>query len=407
MNNPFKAISISLIPNFKFKDILYIKSLIIRPWLHFNNKPQLQLKENLSKYLDQKYIQLFDNGRSALYFLLKAFDIKEDDEVIIQSLTCSVVSASILWTKATPVYIDVDKSYNIDPGKLISVINNKTKAIIVQHTFGTPANLDKIISICKKHKIILIEDCAHGLGASYKNKKLGSFGQASFYSFGRDKVISGIWGGAISTNDKNINDKIINLTKDLPQRSFLWTLKTLLYSPFINIILQTYSLLNIGKILHFILRKTKLLSDAIEHFEKKAQKPSTFYREISPQLCLIIIKQLNSIDSIIKHRQQIAYFYSQELSSSFNPDSSYLRYTLEINKPNELRKFSASKKIFLGDWYNTVISPKDINTDTFKYIDNSCQNAQSKTLKIINLPTNPNLSLLDARKVVNIIKQWK
>ena len=86
---------------------------------------------------------------------------------------------------------------------------------------------------------------------------------------------------------------------------------------------------------------------------------------------------------------------------------SVLEYSIETNNPNKLRQYSATKNIFLGDWYNTVIAPKDINLSLFKYKTNSCPKAESATKTIINLPTNPNLSLVDAKKVVNIIKQWK
>jgi len=407
MNNPFKTIAISLIPNFNFSDVVFSKLLIFKPWKYFDEKPQCQLKKDLSKYLDQKYVQLFDSGRNALYFLLKAINIKSGDEIIIQSLTCSVVPAAILWAKAIPIYIDIDKNYNLDPEKLAASITSKTKAIIVQHTFGTPANLDKIIAICKAKKIILIEDCAHGLGGSYRGQKLGTFGQASFYSFGRDKVISGVWGGAISTNDQEINDSLLRLTLNLPTHGYGWTTKQLWYPPLMYIITKTYNFLKIGKILHFIFRKIKLLSDAVTLEEKLSQKPVIFYQGLPSPLCLLISKQLKKIDCMVQHRQRLAYFYSQQLNTPYNSNSSYLRYSIEVNNPNKLRKSAASKSIFLGDWYSTVISPKDIDSNIFKYIPNSCPQAEKVTQTIINLPTNPNLSLVDAQKVVNIIKQWK
>lgn len=407
MNNPFKAITISLIPNYKVSDVIYSKLLALQPWKFSNKNSQIELETSLSKYLNQKYIKTFDSGRTALYFLLKAIDTKAGDEIIVQALTCSVVSASILWTEANPIYVDIDKTLNIDPEKLISSITPKTKAVIIQHTFGTPANLDKIVSICKSKKIILIEDCAHGLGNSYKNQKLGTFGQASFYSFGRDKVISGIWGGAISTNDESIYQKISDLTKKLPEHSFLWTLKTLMYSPLMFWITKTYGLLKIGKIIHFISRKVKILSDAITPGEKQAIKPAIFYKNLPSPICLLVSRQLQQIDSIIQHRQQLAYFYSQQLNTPYNPDSSYLRYSIEVKDPNKLRKLAATKNIFLGDWYNTVIAPKDIDLELFKYKIGSCPKAEAVTKTIINLPTNPNLSTIDAQKVVNIIKPWK
>lgn len=407
MTNPFKIIAISLVPNFKFQDIFLSFKLSLQPWLNSNPKPQQQLIESLSKYLGQKYIHLFDSGRVSFYFLLKALDIQKNDEVIIQAFTCSVVPASILWTGATPIFADIDKTYNLDPKDLKNKITSKTKAVVIQHTFGTPANIDEIQKICKQNKITLIEDCAHGLGNNYKGQKLGSFGKASFYSFGRDKVISGIWGGAISTNDPIISKKIEELVKNLPERKNSWIFQTLIYPILMYKIIQTYSFLNLGKFLHFILRRSKILSDAITPQEKKGEIPIVFYKNLPSPICPLILNQLKKINAMIQHRQKLAFFYSQQLEVEYNPNSSYLRFPMQIEKPNELRAFSASKNIILGDWYSTVITPKDIEPSKFGYIYNSCPKAENLTKLIINLPTNPNISLKEAEKVVKIIKQWK
>ncbi len=407
MNNPFKTIAISLIPNFTFSDVVRSKLLIFQPWNYQNSDSQNTLKKNLATYLNQKHVELFDSGRTALYFLLQALNIKTGDEVIIQSFTCSVVPASIIWTGAVPIYADIDKTYNLDPEKLSKLITPKTKAVIIQHTFGTPANIDKIVSVCKSKKIILIEDCAHGFGNSYKGQKLGTFGQASFYSFGRDKVISGVWGGAVSINDSQIFENLRKLTSKLPRHTLSWTLKQLIYPPLMFVITKTYSFFKLGKVLHFCFRRLHLLSDAITPQEKQGIKPKTFYQGLPSPLCLLVINQLKKIDAFIQHRQRLAHFYSEKLNTKFDPSSSYLRYSLEIDNPQKIRSKSALKNIFLGDWYTTVIAPKDINLSHFMYQTGSCPQAEAMTQKIINLPTNPNLSLADAQKVVNIIKQWK
>ena len=79
---------------------------------------------------------------------------------------------------------------------------------MIQHTFGLPANINKISAICKEHGLTLIEDCAHCLGAEYNRQKLGTFGKASFFSFGRDKIISSVSGGAVSINDPVLAERI-------------------------------------------------------------------------------------------------------------------------------------------------------------------------------------------------------
>src|SRR5581483_4013141 len=112
-----------------------------------------------------------------------------------QAFTCVAVPNSVLWTGAKAIYADIDETGNLDPKDLEKKITKKTKAVIIQHTFGIAANMDAIQKVLKGKKIILIEDCAHALGASYKGKKLGTFGEFAFFSFGRDKVISSVFGG--------------------------------------------------------------------------------------------------------------------------------------------------------------------------------------------------------------------
>lgn len=115
--------------------------------------------------------------------------------MILQAYTCVSVSNAIIATGAKPIYVDIDaQTLNINPQLIEKHITQKTKAIIVQHTFGIPADIHAIQSIVKKHQLFFIEDCAHALGAQYKEKMVGSFGDIAVYSFGRDKVISSVNG---------------------------------------------------------------------------------------------------------------------------------------------------------------------------------------------------------------------
>ncbi len=86
----------------------------------------------------------------------------------MQAFTCNAVSNPIFWAGAKPIYVDIDETYNMDPADLKNKISSKTKAVIVQHTFGVPAQIEKIQEICKKNKLILIEDMAHALGSKYQ-----------------------------------------------------------------------------------------------------------------------------------------------------------------------------------------------------------------------------------------------
>ena len=203
MNHWFsRVISCGLAPNLEADDIWQAWRVLWQPWTWRKEEAITEVKEWFSGYLGVRDVYLFNSGRAALLAILKAFNIGERDEVLIQAFTCVAVPNSIIWAGAKPIYVDIDRSFNLDPTDLEAKITKKSCAIIVQHTFGIPAQIEKIIEIAKMHKLIVIEDCAHSLGVTYKSKKLGNFGDAAFFSFGRDKVVSSVWGGAAIINSK-------------------------------------------------------------------------------------------------------------------------------------------------------------------------------------------------------------
>lgn len=159
--------------------------------------------------LDQNgYTFSFSSGRMALYAILEALNIGEGDEVILPAFTCEVVVYALLYRKIRPIYADIEPyTFNLDIRKIEGLITPKTKAIVAQHTFGVPCELEEILNIANKHSIFVIEDCALSLGSNYNGRPVGTFGHASFFSTDRTKVISTMWGGMAFTKDKEIAEK--------------------------------------------------------------------------------------------------------------------------------------------------------------------------------------------------------
>ncbi|MEI7425017.1 MAG: DegT/DnrJ/EryC1/StrS family aminotransferase, partial [Candidatus Staskawiczbacteria bacterium] len=202
MSRYFAPISISLSPNVEKDDLRLALNLIIRPWLWKRGKAIKELESEFKKYLGVKYAFSFNSGRSSFFAILKSLNLQDNDEVLLQAFTCNAVPNPILWVKLKPVYVDCNMDdFNIDPVDLESKITTKTRVVVVQHTFGLPANMDVIRGICGAYNLILIEDCAHSLGAEFNGLKVGSHSKASFFSFSRDKIISSIYGGMATTND--------------------------------------------------------------------------------------------------------------------------------------------------------------------------------------------------------------
>jgi len=141
-------------------------------------------------------------GRTAIYLILKSLGLKEGDEVLIPSFVCETVIKAILRASLTPRLVDIDnKTFTIDPSSVRESITPKTRALIAVHTFGQPCDLKALGEITKDAGIYLIEDCAQALGAKYRDKPVGTFGDASMFSFHIDKVLSTGFGGMTLTKD--------------------------------------------------------------------------------------------------------------------------------------------------------------------------------------------------------------
>lgn len=153
-------------------------------------------------------------SRNCLYLLLKALNLNINDEIIVPGFICESIIQVIRQAALRPIFVDVDyESVNISPEKIIKAITSKTKIIYVIHSFGICSKIDEISSIAKKNSLILIEDIAHSLGSSIKDRQLGTFGQFVILSF--TKTMINYQGGAIATNDVIILNKMKELKTSL------------------------------------------------------------------------------------------------------------------------------------------------------------------------------------------------
>ena len=177
-------------------------------WIMQGPKVEM-LEKEIASYVTTTHAIAVSSGTAALHLSLLALGIKEGDEVIVPSFSFVATSNCVLYVGATPVFADIDKkTFNIEPQDIEKKITKKTKAIIAVHQIGLPAKLDKIQEICKKYKLLLIEDAACALGAQFQGKKIGSFGDVACFSFHPRKSITTGEGGMITTNNKEIAEML-------------------------------------------------------------------------------------------------------------------------------------------------------------------------------------------------------
>jgi len=408
----FKPISISLSPNTEPDDIWLALKLIFQPWLWKKGKVIQELEDEFKKYLGVKYAISFNSGRSALMAILSSAALTKEDEVLLQSFTCNAAANPIIWSGLKPVYIDCNETtFNIDVEDLKRKITERNRAVMVQHTFGLPANMDEISEICRQNNLILIEDCAHSLGATYKGKKVGTFGKAAFFSFSRDKVISSVYGGMVVTNDDELAKKIKEYQKKIGYPSYFWIKQQLLHPILINcLILPTYKIL--GKYLLVLFQKLQILSKAVQQREKFGEKPDYFPKRLPDVLAILALNQFKKLERFNNHRKKIASFYYNELKNThFGLPSAteqiYLRFTIKHSRAHEIIRKARKKNILIGDWYESPIVPPDTELDKMQYKIGSCPKAEKLAKETLNLPTHINASKDDVKKIIEFLEQFK
>jgi len=180
------------------------KSNYIAPVGEFINR----FEESVKNYTKSQNAVALINATSGIHLALRILGIKENDKVAVSSFTFIGSVTPVLYQQAKPIFIDSDESWNMSPELLKKAIKeNEIKAVIVTHLYGQMAKIEEIVKICKENNIYLIEDSAESLGASYKNKQSGTFGDFGVYSFNGNKILTTSGGGMLVSDNKEWIEK--------------------------------------------------------------------------------------------------------------------------------------------------------------------------------------------------------
>ena len=386
--------------------------MLWQPWKWGKGSAAEKLEEKFAERLGVQHAYSFNSGRSAFLAILDSLGLEKGSEVLLQAFTCNAVPNPVLWNGLTPVYVDCNKEdFNIDVQDLERKMTPKSKVVLVQHTFGLPADMDRIMEICQKHNVILIEDCAHALGATYKGKEVGTFGKAAFFSFSRDKVISCVYGGMAVTNDPDTAERIRQYHDKTSYPSSYWIWQQLVHPVAMNWkILPTYGLF--GKYLLVLFQKLHVLSKAVAAKEKWGEKPDYFPKCMPNALALLALSQLEKLDRFNSHRKELAIQYHSDLrDTSFllpeqfaERENIFLRFTVRHANAHNIIKKAWEQNILLGDWYTSVLVPEGTDMVAMQYQKGSCPNAERLAKTTLNLPTHINIREWQYNKVIDFLR---
>ena len=212
-------------PSLKGNEAKYLQQCIKSGWVSSEGPFVAEFETRISEYVGRQFGVAVANGSAALDIAVKSLHIGVGDEVIIPALTIISPAFSVTSAGAIPVLVDSDPlTWNMDVSKIEARITPRTRAVIVVHLYGLPAEMDAIVELANKYKIAIIEDAAEMIGQTYKGKKCGSFGHLSVFSFYSNKHITTGEGGMVLCDDKMLADrcrKLRNLSFEPGERRFL------------------------------------------------------------------------------------------------------------------------------------------------------------------------------------------
>lgn len=391
--------------------LAYLK-LLLSPWRYNNGQPAVRLEQRLERlYGDAAGRQLFltSGGRFALELLLRSLNLEPGDEVIVQSFTCLVAVNPVVWAGLRPVFVDIDPTnFSADLASLEARLTDKTRVIVVQHSFGLPGHIEQVVALAHSRHILVVEDCAHALGNPWDGPKLGTYGDAAILSFGIEKTLSSKVGGALLVNNPDLLPGVEGAYAQLPLLPRLETWRWLLYPLFITGLRRLPA--SWGKPVSRALIKRRLLRQAVSATEQAGGRPPTPAARLSGALAAVILAELTDLERNLSHRSAISDRYTQALAGVIDvqlpaaAQTSLIRFPLLCATP-ELRDYLKSRLQAQGmpvsTWYDPAVFPGGPALAIIGYDPASVPVAEAAASHILCLPTGSNISGRYATVIAN------
>ena len=355
----------------------------------------------------------FWKGRVALYAILRALGIGAADEVLLPGYTCVVVANAIRQTGATPVYADIAPgTYNLDPASVEARLSPRTRALIVQHTYGVPADLDSLQAIAAQRGVALIEDCAHVLpGARYRSRLLGCFGQAAFFSSQWSKPYTTGLGGIAMTHDRELAARLSSIQAEFTPparvREIQLRLQYALYRTLFRSRLYWLS----QQSLH-ALSKLRLFVGSSDAAELAGGAPVDGCWTMGGFQRRVGLRQLESLGTRAERRRRLSRYYAERLGlrerqfygDHNREDLTLLRFPVQVENKIRLLETASRAGIELGSWFETPLHPLAMKDHyLMEYRPGSCPVAEGTASRVVNLPLHERVSRSDASRIIEFM----
>ncbi len=386
----------------KARELYGILSLALKGQL-VNGPYIAEFEAEFAKYIGIEFSLAVASGRLGLRLILESLELNKGDEIIMPAYTFYAVCETIEKCGFRPVLVDINESdCNIDMSLIEGKVTDKTRAIIATHLYGSPCELSKILEIARKHNLFVIEDSAQAIGAQYRDKKVGSYGDCSFFSFESVKPFHTFGGGMITTNNPLLYEKLKSQIDKLPIPRYFDIAKKIIFtiievflthpfffSIFVYPVLSAVSFLN--KDLKILAKKTK------SKFKILEAKYSNFQAYIG-------LQKLRNLEDALNKRIANAKLLISGLKPGIYPweHPPYLKpifYYLVLRNRNA----SSAVKILLGKGIDADLNLVQKCTASLSEEDYPVTYRVSKTTLLI--PVYPELNSMEIKYISETINR--
>ncbi len=353
----------------------------------------------------------FWKGRTAFYAILAALEVASGDEIIIPGYTCAALPAAILACGATPIYADIDPSfYNASPDCVEDRITDRTKAIVIQHTYGYPVAIGDFLDIAKEYDLPLIENCCHTFGGQVRDQLLGTFGAASFFSTQRSKPLSTGLGGLALIHEERLAAKVAAIQKTFPAPSRRSAFK--LAAALLTSELSHSAVSDTNGSTGWLSPSDLQPAGTVGVNASRTVDPS-YALKPAPVQCRLGRCEVNRVDLGIAHRQKIDERYRRELPQHGYPIALYPddwevivhRYPIRVSNKEQVVHEAKRRGLDIGNWFLSPVHPITANLGAYGYKIGSCPVAEIAAKEVVNLPTHRGIGDSELDKILAFVKE--